>query len=141
MATTQLKAVRDAVATVLSDAGHTVFKYGADPDHTGRTFTVIGQVTSEQTPLAFGDVRQEDIEVELVTYHKEGGRSDTAAAAGETTLLAAVAAIESDLRGDITVGGVVFNAEPSTRLEVETMADEDGWVFLARQTVDVEVHL
>ena len=141
MATTSLASVRTALATVLSDAGYTVFKYGANPDHAGRTFTVIGQIRVEQEPLTFADNRVEFLEVELVTYHKEGGRSETAAAAAETTVLGVVSAIETDLRGDITLGGVVFNAEPATAYEVDVMADEDGWVFVARHTVEVEVHL
>lgn len=141
MATTQIAAVRTALAATLSDAGHTVFKYGADPDHAGRTFTVIGSVTANQEQLTFGDNRMEVLDVELVTYHKAGGRSETAAAAGETATLARVAAVETDIRGDHTLGGVVFNAEPSTQLELEVFADEDGWVFQATQIVEVEVHI
>lgn len=141
MATTQIAQVRTALATVLSDAGHTVFKYGADPDHAGRTFTVVGSITVNQERLTFGDNRMEALEVELVTWHKEGGRSETAASAGETTILARVAAVETDLRADPTLGGVVFDSEPSTELALEVGADEDGWVFQATQTVEVEVHI
>lgn len=141
MANTAIQSVRNGLATVLTDAGHTVFKYGADPAHAGRTYTVVGQITSEQEPLTFGNNRVEFLEVELLTYHKEGGRSDTAAATGETAVLNIVGAIEDDLRGDITIGGAVFNSEPSSRLELETMVDEDGWVFLARNTIEVEVHI
>lgn len=142
MANTQIKAVRDALATVLSDAGHTVFKYGADPAHTGRTFVVFeSPIRSEQEPLTFGNNRLELVTVDLLVVHKAGGRNDTQAGAGETALLTVVNAIENDLRGDITVGAVVFNAEPSAALEVETMADDDGWVFTCRMTVEVEAHI
>jgi len=142
VANTQIKAVRDALATVLTDAGHTVFKYGADPAHTGRTFVVFDSpIRAEQEPLTFGNNRVELVTVDLLIFNKAGGRSDTNAAAAETTLEGIVGDIEDDLRGDITVGGVVFNAEPSSSLETEVMADEDGWVFMARMTVDVEAHI
>lgn len=141
MANTKISEVRTALATVLSDAGHTVYKYGADPAHTGRTYVVVGTIRSEQAPLAFGNVRQEDLDVELLIWHKAGGRSETQAAAGETVVLDIVDDIEDDLRGDITINGNVFNAEPSAALELETMADDDGWVFLARMTVEIEAHI
>lgn len=141
MANTRIAEVRTGLATVLSDAGHTVYKYGADPDHTGRTYVVVGTIRSEQEPLAFGNVRQEDLEVELLIVHKAGGRSDTRAAAGETVVLDIVDDIENDLRGDITINGNVFNAEPSAALELEVGADEDGWVFLGRMTVAIEAHI
>ena len=141
MATTQIAAARTALATVLSDAGHTVFKYGADPDHAGRTYTVIAGVRAEQDQLAMGDRRVEVVDFELLTFNKYGGRTDTDGTAGEAEVLAIVASIETSLRADPTLGGVVFHTEPSTELELETMADEDGWVFVARTGVEVEVHL
>lgn len=141
MATTQIAAVRTALASVISDAGYTVFKYGADPDHTGRTFTVVGRIAANQERLTMGDNRVEFLDVDLVTWHKEGGRSETAGASGETAVLARVSAIETDLRADPTLGAVVFNTEPSAEVELEVLADDDGWVFQATQTVEVEVHI
>lgn len=142
MANTSIKAVRDGLATVLTDAGHTVFKYGADPEHTGRTFVVFeSPIIAAQDELAFGDSRMEQVTVNLLVVNKSGGRSDTEAAAAETTLLGIVGDIEDDLRGDITIGGASFYANPSAELEVEVMADDDGWVFTCRMTVEVEAHI
>jgi len=141
MANTQIKAVRDAVALVLSDAGHTVYKYGADPAHAGRTWTWIAAVRSEQERLTMGNNRSESLTVDLVTVHLEGGRSDTAAATGETTVLDVVAAIENDVRVDATLGGVVFHAEPSTSLEVTVAASDDGWMFEVTHSIEVEAHI
>lgn len=141
MATTHIAAVRTAVATVLSDAGHTVYKYGVDVDHAGRTWTVIGRVRAEQTRIAMSDAREERITVQLVTVHQEGGRSDTRAASGEATVLAVAAAVESDLRADPTLGGVALHSEPSTSTEVEFAADDNGWLARVNQTVEVLVHI
>lgn len=138
---TNIQTIRNSIATVLSDAGYTVYKYGANPDHAGRTFTVFGRVRASQDRNAMSDGRSQIVTVQLMTYRKEGGADETRAAAAETAVLNRVAEIETSLRADPTLSGAVLHTEPSTDLEVHVGADDDGWVFRADQTVEVRVLL
>jgi hypothetical protein len=143
MATSQFQNLRAALITLISPIADCVISayppYGNEWTREDRVW--LAAIRSEQSKLAFGGARAEDLTVTLIIYVPRYGGSGDDLAVVEERAEVILAAIESDIRTDDTIGGSVMNADIDSFESETVMSDTFGPLAVMEVTITAEANL
>lgn len=143
MATSTFQNLRAALVTLISPISDCVISayppYGNEFTREDRVW--VGEIRADQAKLAMGGPRTEDLEVDLIIYVPRNGGSQDEWADAETRAEVILAAIESDVRTDETIGGSVLDADIDRIVSRIDMAHETGPVGLIELTITATANL
>jgi hypothetical protein len=111
MATSQHSAIRAALKTVFTNAGHKVFSYNPGTDRDADDFVYFHEVTASQDWFDLSGKREETLIVNGTIRTVKSGAGDEEAKDAEDAALAVLDDLETSLAADATLSDAGFQVE------------------------------
>lgn len=111
MATSQHSAIRAALKTVFTNAGHTFYSYNPGDRANSREFGYFNEVTASQEFFDLSGIREETLTIDGTIKVVKSGASDVDAKAAEDAALAILDDLETSLTADPTLSAAGFQVE------------------------------
>ena len=111
MATSQHSAIRNALKTVFTNAGHTAYSYNPGSRANSREFVYLNEVAATQEFFDLAGNREETLTINGTVKVEKSGASDSTAKAAEDAALAILDDLETSLTTDPTLSAAGFQVE------------------------------
>lgn len=111
MATSQHSAIRAALKTVFTNAGHTFFSYNPGNRANTKEYGYFNEVSASQDWFTIDGTREETLTIDGTIRVTKPGASDTDAKAAEDAALAILDDLETSLATDPTLSAAGFQVE------------------------------
>ena len=141
MATSQHSAIRAALKTVFTNAGHTFYSYNPGDRANSREFGYFNEVSATQEFFTLDGTRAETLTIDGTIKVVKPGASDTDAKAAEDAALAILDDLETSLTDDPTLSAAGWQVELVGPTQTEVFPGDGSRICLLDFVVQAEVIL